>query len=233
MSTTPVTIEGKFDGPVIDEPNDDLYPVCEEKDLDEVIKSPIIIVLDNGHGKETPGKRSPIWPDGSQLFEWKFNRDITKRVYNLLDTDGYIAIIIVPEDIDVTLEERCKRANKIHSQQSSIFISIHANGGGGTGFEAYTTPGPTKSDTLAEFIYKSFGKNIPKWKLRKDTTDGDSDKESNFYVIKNTKAPAVLLECGFMDTYSDCKFMISEEGKVLISKAIFEGITNYLNSIKS
>lgn len=34
------------------------------------------ILLDNGHGYDTPGKRSPIWPDGSQLFEWEFNRDI-------------------------------------------------------------------------------------------------------------------------------------------------------------
>ena len=32
------------------------------------------ILLDNGHGYDTPGKRSPIWPDGSQLFEWEFNR---------------------------------------------------------------------------------------------------------------------------------------------------------------
>ena len=37
------------------------------------------ILLDNGHGYDTPGKRSPIWPDGSQLFEWEFNRDIVSR----------------------------------------------------------------------------------------------------------------------------------------------------------
>ena len=35
-----------------------------------------IVILDNGHGEETAGKRSPVWGDGSQLFEWEFNRDI-------------------------------------------------------------------------------------------------------------------------------------------------------------
>ena len=39
----------------------------------------ITILLDNGHGNDTPGKRSPIWPDGSQLLEWQFNRDIVTR----------------------------------------------------------------------------------------------------------------------------------------------------------
>ena len=38
------------------------------------------ILLDNGHGQETPGKRSPVWADGSQLFEYEFNRDIVRRI---------------------------------------------------------------------------------------------------------------------------------------------------------
>lgn len=37
------------------------------------------VILDNGHGKETPGKRSPIWGDGSQLFEWEFTGTFENR----------------------------------------------------------------------------------------------------------------------------------------------------------
>ena len=44
----------------------------------------IVVILDAGHGKETPGKRSPILEDGSQLLEWEFNRDICNRIYRLL-----------------------------------------------------------------------------------------------------------------------------------------------------
>ena len=42
------------------------------------------IILDNGHGIETPGKRSPIWKDGTQLFEWEFNRDVVRHIASKL-----------------------------------------------------------------------------------------------------------------------------------------------------
>ena len=48
------------------------------------------ILLDNGHGYDTPGKRSPIWPDGSQLFEWEFNRDIVSRIENSIEKGRYL-----------------------------------------------------------------------------------------------------------------------------------------------
>jgi hypothetical protein len=39
-----------------------------------------MVILDAGHGYNTKGKRSPVWSDGSQLFEWEFNRDVVKRI---------------------------------------------------------------------------------------------------------------------------------------------------------
>ena len=47
-----------------------------------------VIILDNGHGEETAGKRSPLWGDGSQLFEWEFNRDIVRRIAAMLKAEG-------------------------------------------------------------------------------------------------------------------------------------------------
>lgn len=55
------------------------------------------ILLDNGHGYDTPGKRSPIWPDGSQLFEWEFNRDIVSRIEILLKKAGISCVRLVPK----------------------------------------------------------------------------------------------------------------------------------------
>lgn len=46
------------------------------------------VLLDNGHGENTPGKRSPKWSDGSQLFEWEYAREIAKGVYNQLRAKG-------------------------------------------------------------------------------------------------------------------------------------------------
>lgn len=187
----------------------------------------MIVIFDNGHGKETAGKRSPVWADGTQLFEYEFNRDIVSRCIAKLTYNGFKTHILVPEINDVTLKERIRRANKI---KDSVLISVHANAGGGTGFEGWTSRGQTKADELCEYIYNSFSWHIPDWKLRKDSSDGDSDKESGFAMLRWTNMPAVLLECGFMDTESDCRFMMSEQGRDKISDAIVDGVMNYIQN---
>lgn len=55
------------------------------------------ILLDNGHGEETPGKCSPVWPDGSRLHEYEFARDIVRRIFDRLHARGVVAEIVVPE----------------------------------------------------------------------------------------------------------------------------------------
>jgi N-acetylmuramoyl-L-alanine amidase len=93
-----------------------------------------LIILDNGHGDNTPGKRSPVWPNGSQLFEYEFNRDIVKRIKSKLDSYNIDSVVLVPELDDISLAERCKRANKIYdNNKECVLLSIHANAGGGTG----------------------------------------------------------------------------------------------------
>ena len=109
------------------------------KQQSQTINKDITVILDNGHGYETPGKRSPKWPDGTQLFEHEFNRDIVNRVAEQLDEAGIKYVILVPEKNDISLQERVKRANKIWKNTGKKWfgISIHANAGGGTGFEVW------------------------------------------------------------------------------------------------
>lgn len=126
------------------------------------MKQNFIPILDNGHGAETAGKRSPVWDDGTQLFEWEFNRDIVKRVSSMLEAEGIQYRILVPEAKDVSLSARCKRANAIYSETAGkcFLISVHANAGGGTGWEAYTSVGQTKADLIATELYKEAEKNL-------------------------------------------------------------------------
>jgi N-acetylmuramoyl-L-alanine amidase len=178
-----------------------------------------MIILDNGHGKETPGKRSPVWSDGSQLFEHEFNRNIVERIAFELIKEDIICYILVPERWDISLSERCQRANdraKKHNGES-ILISIHANAGGGTGWECYTTEGNTKSDKYATILFNEAQKAFPTWKMRADYSDGDPDKESQFYILKHTICPAILTENFFMDNESDCRFIMSSEGRKQIA----------------
>ena len=71
------------------------------------------VLIDNGHGENTPGKRSPKWNDGTQLFEWDYTREIARRVQSELRSKGIDVDLIVKENVDVPLGERCKRVNSI------------------------------------------------------------------------------------------------------------------------
>ena len=192
------------------------------------------VILDNGHGKETPGKQSPVWPDGTQLFEWKFNRDIVRRICRQLDADDIRHERLVPEEIDISLKERCRRANALckRTDGNCFLISIHGNAGGGTGWECYTTPGITAADDIAIALCCSFEKEFGgQSKMRFDNSDGDPDKEADFYILRHTACPAVLTENFFMDNPVDCKLMLSEDGKQRIAKAHYWAIQKIINKI--
>lgn len=180
-----------------------------------------IVLLDNGHGKETAGKRSPIWSDGSQLFEWEFNRDIVRRIAEKLQADGIPYRVLVPEENDISLTERARRANEYAKEFNgkAYVLSIHANAGGGTGWEVYTSPGQTPSDAIATVFFEEAGREfVPDgWRMRSDYSDGDPDKEANFAILTKTTCPAILTENFFMDTEKDCRFIMSEDGRERIA----------------
>lgn len=180
-----------------------------------------IVLLDNGHGKDTAGKRSPVWSDGSQLFEWEFNRDIVRRISEKLEADGIPYRILVPEETDISLTERARRANEIAKENNgkAYVLSIHANAGGGTGWEVYTSPGQTPSDAIATVFFEEAGREfVPDgWRMRSDYSDGDPDKEANFAILTKTTCPAILTENFFIDTEKDCRFIMSEDGRERIA----------------
>jgi N-acetylmuramoyl-L-alanine amidase len=190
-----------------------------------------LIILDNGHGITTPGKRSP---DGN-FREYKWCRDFVKLLKYELEEWGYNVALLVPEDDDISISARIVRANKLcdaYGVSNCILISIHNNAAGNgdkwynvTGFEAYTSPGRTKSDTLAEFIYEEIEREGIK--VRKDEADGDADKEATFSILSKTRCPAMLTENMFMDSERDVEFLNSDEGKDKLLKAHIIAIRRY------
>lgn len=211
---------------------------------EEIFLNKMLILIDNGHGDNTPGKRSPysanrVKPE-IEFYEWKWNREIAIPVVNNLKKLGYNAEILVPEDCDISLSERVKRVNKLCDEvgkDNVILVSIHANACGdgskwmtGKGWEAYTSIGKTKSDTLGVFFYEAAEEIFPDRKIRYDWSDGDPDKEASFYIIKNTKCPAILTENFFYDNIDDVQFILSEEGREKIIKLHVDSIIEYLNS---
>ena len=192
------------------------------------------ILIDNGHGQSTPGKRSP---DG-RFLEFQFNRTIAKQIVDDLRDRGYDAELLVPEDDDVPLKDRCKRVNDIvarEGKQNVILISIHANAFGNgkewtkpSGWSVYTSKGQTKADDLAEQLAKAAIKNLPQMKMRAEKSDGDLDYEENFYILKHTPCPAVLTENGFYTNKEDLAILESREGRRAITDLHVEGIVEHL-----
>lgn len=187
------------------------------------------IILDPGHGGiidsiyQTSGKQFHH-PNGKSIYEGDFNRKVVAMVSLLCDTAGISNEILVPELTDVSLSRRAKRANAIYKKRlDSVLISIHANAGKGTGYEVYTSVGETKSDPLSELMIEAMGQGLLELRLRPDNTDGDRDKEAQFYILRKTWCPAMLVECAFMDTYEpDCRMMLENPNQ--FAKAIFRGI---------
>lgn len=194
-----------------------------------------IVILDNGHGINTPGKCSP----DKSLKEYKWNREFVDKLIPLLENEGYTVFKIVTEDKDISLSERANRANKIitkHGAGNCVFISVHVNAAGNgnwmnaTGWEVYSTKGKTNSDKLAECLCNAcLEENV---KLRKDTSDGDKDKESNFTVIYKTNCPAVLTENLFMDSKTDLEILKSEEGVQKLLNIHVKGINRFFENKK-
>lgn len=199
--------------------------------------SRIKILIDNGHGNNTPGKRSP---DG-RLLEWQYAREIAKAVVSRLRNAGYDAELLVTENYDVPLLERVHRANvkcQILGKENVIVVSVHCNAAGNgkewlkaTGWEIWTSEGMTDSDRLAEWMLRmaelSFPDKIRVWRQEQY----QRDKEKNFTILKSTLCPAVLTENFFMDNKADVAFLLSEEGKKAIVNCHVLGIINYIESL--
>lgn len=195
------------------------------------------ILIDAGHGIDTPGKRSP---DG-MFREYLWNRQIAEMVIDDLSKEGYDVEPVVTETNDIPLKTRVSRVNAICRRMGNnnvILISIHSNAAGNgsswmnaQGWSCYTTKGMTKSDLLAECLYDAFERGFPERRMRKDMSDGDRDWEENFYIIQKTRCTAVLLENFFYDNKEECRWLLQDAVKVRIAMAIEQGIKDYVRSI--
>ncbi len=161
-----------------------------------------------------------------RIYEGEYNRKIRDELIKLINKDGKMQWFVINHDYgDDSLRRRCVRANNIYAAGGDcVFVSIHGNGGGGRGIEGYTSPGLTKSDPICTVFLEEAAKEFREQKLRTDPSDGDPDKEANFYVLKHTHCPALLMEWFFMDTLKDCKFMLTEECHQRVALAMYKAM---------
>jgi len=200
----------------------------------------LLVILDNGHGSNTPGKCSP----DKSLMEWTWTREITQLINKKLTEQGIESVILVPETKDVALSTRVNRANKIYDANGKnkkdkmvVLISVHINAAGNdakwhnaTGWSGWISPtASTNSKLLAQHLYAACeerklqgNRYVPKEKYW----------TAAYYIVKNTKMPAVLTENLFMDSKTDAAYLLSTEGKEAIADLHVDGLKKFIANIK-
>lgn len=177
------------------------------------------IILDAGHGPDTPGKRSP---DGS-LREFHFNKNVAQLAKEILVSRGMKVLISHDGTKDVPLKERTALANKVNA---TLFVSIHANAFGSQwneaqGIETYIYPSAgVKTRTLGKLLHESL--------LHATHRKDRGLKTADFAVLRETKMPAVLVECGFMTNREEAALLLDNAYRLQCAHAIAFGISNWL-----
>ena len=220
-------------------------------------KKKLTVILGTAHGKNVAGKRSPDgkfqeWEYSREIVE-RLRAELAGQD-ELVDVFVDIPAAEVPLPQQAELTRRVRYVNQLCAHRHTercIYVSIHVdaassgewkNAGGWT---AYTSPGSTLSDILATYLYEEAEKHLAGYAakmeegkkkclygsnqkpFRKDTTDGDPDKEARFYVLVRTKCAAVLTENLFQDNKADVAFLTSEEGKKAIVALHKEAILRF------
>lgn len=195
------------------------------------------VLIDNGHGCDTPGKCSP----DKRLREYAYCREIAQRVSRELSLRGKDALLLVPEETDTPLKERVRKVNawaKKLGSKNVVLVSIHNNAAGADG-EWHTASG------FSVFISKNASANSKRLAqifTENATTMGLMGNRSvppekywvqSLAMTRDTICPAVLTENLFQDNKEEVDFLLSEKGKKAIVALHVNSIIQYINSIKS
>lgn len=197
------------------------------------------ILIDNGHGYDTPGKESP----DKKLREYAWTRDIAKRLEGKLKTLGFDAQRITPEENDISITTRVNRVNaicKTVGAKNVLLVSIHNNAAGngswGTakGFSVFVSKNSSADSKKCAAIFtdEAIARNmmgnrsIPAGKYWTW-----SWTKADIGILKQSKCPAVLTENGFMDNREECANLLSEAGKEQFVDLHVAAITKYVQSL--
>ena len=166
---------------------------------------PKTVCIDPGHGGNESGA---VGENGKRLEEDDILR-LALLVRDELQNRGYTVVMTRETDTDISLEDRCKTANK---SKAALFVSIHRNSSSGTGrgCEMWIhSKNPSDDRLLAENILQSL-ENMGVDTSRGIHTGYREGANKNYYVNRCSKMPSVLAEIGFV-TSSDDNAMFDEK----------------------
>ncbi len=173
------------------------------------VRRPRTVVIDAGHGGFDRGGIP-----GQRVAEKAMALDVAQRLAARLRKAGYRVIMTRDSDVFVTLGDRVRIAN---SNPDAIFVCIHFNSAtrvGANGVETYYYS--KNSAALAANIHRQV--------ISGTTTDNRGIRRRGYYVLRNTRIPAVLVECGFLTNPMEARLALQSSYRQKLADRIADGV---------
>lgn len=191
----------------------------------------IKVVLDAGHGPDTPGKRTPMFDNGKFMHEYEFNNSVVSKLKDKLNKTGKFNVTVTSSATkDISLVERVILEKQI---KSDLFLSVHANAlssvwGNPKGIESFYNQGSKTGEKYCNVIQSNLIKDTGLYNRGAKSAPGPK-YPSSLYVLKNTYGPAVLVECGFMDNKNEAVLLMSDKYREIVAKSLYNSICELFN----
>lgn len=189
----------------------------------------ILIATDDGHGQETAGKRTPLFPDGTYMKENEFNRVVIDKLNIHLIRNDFDVLHVSAGDADIPLKTRTDLANNTipngFDRPADGTVSVHANAKSNKwdskvkGIEIYYRAGYKEGKKLAQDVQEYLVKGTP--------LINRGLKTANLHITREAKMPAILIEGGFMDNPDEAKLLMSDAYREECAEEIARGLCQF------
>lgn len=199
-------------------------PVASDVALSNVKNK--IITIDPGHGGSDSGA---IGPNGYTEKEGAFA--ISQKVASILNQSGAKVVMTRDSDVDVygpnasARNELQARVDVGNNANSNIFVSIHCN--------AFVNPAANGTQTFyygSSYQGQRLAQSIQEKMIEANGLRDRGISTCNFYVVKHSYMPAVLIETAFITNYDEEALLSDDEWQTTMAKAIAEGINEYFSN---
>lgn len=199
-------------------------PVASDVALSNVKNK--IITIDPGHGGSDSGA---VGPNGYTEKEGAFA--ISQKVASILNQSGAKVVMTRDSDVDVygpnasARNELQARVDVGNNANSDIFVSIHCN--------AFVNPAANGTQTFyygSSYQGQRLAQSIQEKMIEANGLRDRGISTCNFYVVKHSYMPAVLIETAFITNYDEEALLSDDEWQTTMAKAIAEGINEYFSN---
>ena len=181
-----------------------------------------VIVIDPGHGGEDPGK---VGVNGA--LEKDLNLLVAKKVKDKLEAQGMEVVMTREEDVmqGGKVEDLEKRIKLIEQTKPELVVGIHQN--------SFTDPNVKGAQV---FYYSESEEGKAAATIMQDelkVVDSENTREikgnSSFFMLKKSKAPTIIVECGFLSNQEEAEYLVTNEYQEQLANAICSGIVKWLD----